>query len=229
MHAFRSLSCLLLAFGLVAGTTTAHASPDPNHFQLLTDPAELALRGFDPDGPPVYLPRNPPVADAAEQAHLQGALAERGQAPGTGWVTVSATDFQFEHDQVSYSLYQAFNALTCSDSHITTAAWAPVHLENDRRPRFLDVWVHDSSANTHLNARLMATCTSPAQPHQLNHVVLAETDSSTLSGDARLSAMIAPGAHHVNNHHCAYSIVVRYVSCAGGPALQLRKARVIWD
>ncbi|MCK9488109.1 MAG: hypothetical protein M0Q42_01680 [Xanthomonadales bacterium] len=219
---------LLLAAAALAGNVLADDGRVSADYRLVTDPAELALWGFDPHGPPLYRLQDQPAPAAAELAQWHETLDQRGQPASTGWRTVSPSDFQFEHDQVQYSLYQPFQSLTCS-SHATTArAVAPIHLANDRRPRFLDVWVHDSAA-TVLHAGLIAACTSPQSPNQLTYTILGDVNSGDISGNATLSRMMPQGAHHVDNQHCQYFIRALFSSCSGGPQLQLRKARVIWD
>ena len=222
---------LLLAAALLAGNALADHRPawqTSSDYARITDPATLALWGFEPDGPPVYQLPNHPQPAAAELEQWRQVLDQRGQPANSGWRNVSPSDFQFEHDQVQYSLYQPFNSLACSAPAGSTRAVAPIHLANDRRPRFFDGWVHDSSTSV-LHAGLMAACTDPQSPGQVDYLVLGEVNTDNVTGDTMLSRMMLQGAHHVDNQHCQYFIRAVFSNCNAGGQLQLRKARVIWD
>lgn len=214
----------------VVQTTAAHADADDAGFHLeqITDAGELAALGLDPEESTYRVVGTEPASDLLDSWHEMA--ANRDMFPNVGWTTIGPADFLLWHDQVPYSLYQPFNALACMDLAHTVPAVAPVQMTNDRRPRFLNLWVHDGAESGHLQGTLIARCPTPGNPNVFSNYVLAEVSSlNAPPGASVLTGMIPVGSHHVDNSNCSYTVVVQFVTCAAGPALQLRKARVLWD
>jgi hypothetical protein len=225
MKAFKFICSL----GLVASFGTAAESPD--WFEWITDPEELAPRGFDPDGPPIQRLIIEPDPRPFEE---QVAERERNEiAGGTGnievtWASVQATDFQLLGDEAGYNTQGNFIFSCSPGSPSNMWADAAIPLPRNRRLRFFDVWTYDTSADHNVEVLLYRAC----QPiFSADPPVVTELASRTSSGSSgnQFSFVSIPGPIYTQTAACTYWVRARFSSCNDTTALRVQKARVIWD
>lgn len=225
MKAIQFLSSLavLAAFGVTAQPAEM--------IEWISDPAELAAKGFDPDGPPIQRliiePDDRPLIERlAEREQIETSVDVGGG--GVRWASVQATDFQLLGDEAAYTTQGNFNFSCLTGSPTNMFADAPIHLRDDRRLRFFDVWTHDSTDPANVEVLLYRVC-QPA--FNAEAPVVTELASSTSSGNSgnQFSWLSIPGSVYSQNSTCSYWVRARFGSCDAGTNLRVYKARVIWD
>jgi len=213
---------------LACGNLAAQAS-EP--VEWITDPAELAARGFDPDGPPIQRliiePDTRPLAERLAERELIETSVDVGGGD-VRWASVQATDFMLLGDEAAYTTQGNFNFSCLAGAPTNLFADAPIHFRDDRRLRFFDVWTHDSSASGDVEVLLYRVC-QPAFTAAAPVVTELASRSSTGSGGNQFSFVSIPGMVHSQNSICSYWVRTRFPNCTAGIDLKVLKARVVWD
>ena len=225
---------LALAGFLLASVAVASQPPDDGgDYELISDPAELAARGFAPDGPPLW--RLKPVDDPQELAARRAereAEAERAGSPefggpGVRWASVQATDFRFLSEASSYSTMGAFT-LSCMAGSPNKVADAPIFLKNDRRLIWLDVWTYDTDVDYGVDVALYRSCQPGFGPGAPVVTELGLIEGGTFSAGNRFSDQFMSSVH-VQNSTCAYWVRAMFDDCAAGISVRVQKVRVMWS
>ena len=225
MKAIQFLSSLavLTAFGVTAQPAEM--------IEWISDPAELAARGFDPEGPPIQRliiePDDRPLAERlAEREQIETSVDVGGGS--VRWASVQATDFQLLGDEAAYTTQGNFNFSCLTGSPTNLWADAPIHFRDDRRLRFFDVWTHDSTDPANVEVLLYRVC-QPAFSAEAPVVTELASRASTGSSGNQFSFVSIPGPVYSQNSTCSYWVRARFQSCNAGIDLKVYKARVIWD
>ena len=158
-HPLRTVAFLVaLAPVCVVQTTAAHADADDAGFHLeqITDAGELARLALTRR---IHLPgrRHEPASDLLDSWHEMA--ANRDMFLNVGWTTIGPADFLLWHDQCRTRYTSCSMLLPAWTCHCPGVARCK--MTNDRRPRFLNLWVHDGAESGHLQGRLIARCSTP--------------------------------------------------------------------
>lgn len=225
---------LALAGFLLASVAVASQPPeDGGDYDLISDPAELAARGFAPDGPPLW--RLKPVDDpqelAARRAERQ-AEAERDGSPEFGGpavrsASVQSTDFRFLNEASTYNTSGTFT-LACTAGSPNRFADAPIYLKNDRRLTWLDVWTSDTSTDDGVNVALYRSCQPGFAGGAPVVTELGLINGGTFSAGNRFNDLFMSPVH-VQNSTCAYWVRTMFDNCAAGTSVRVQKVRVMWS
>lgn len=230
MTNFRNLAGAAAVFALLIALPVA-AEPA---YEWITDPAELAARGFDPDGPPIQ--RLVPVHDDRpfdERVAERLALDEVAKSsvdvggPAVRWAAVQGTDFKFLDEAAAYSTQGNFllHPLAGSPNRF---ADAPILLRDDRRILFLDVWTDDINADQGVDVALYRTCYPSFSAGAPVVTELAVVEGGTFSSGNRLQFVSVPGPTYVDNGLCTYYVRARFSTTAVDNTVQVQKVRVEW-
>lgn len=230
MKNFRTFTGIAVATALLVALPAA-AEPA---YEWITDPAELAARGFDPDGPPIK--RLTPVDDDRPfelrlTERLQ--LAEAAKAgvdvggPAVRWAAVQGTDFKFLDETAAYSTTGNFVLHPVAGSP-NRFADAPVLLRDDRRLLWLDVWTNDTNPTGFVDVALYRVCYPSFSAGVPDVTELAVVEGGTFSGGNRFDFSSVPGPTHVDNGLCTYYVRARFSSVSVGATVQVQKVRVYW-
>lgn len=230
MKSFRTFSGVAIATALLV-SLPAVAEPA---YEWITDPAELAARGFDPDGPPIQ--RLVPVHDdrpfeerVAERLALEetrkGAVDVGG--PAVRWAAVQGADFKFLDETAAYSTTGNF-VLHPESGSPNRFADAPILLRDDRRIAFLDVWTNDINAAEGVDVALYRTCYPSFSAGAPVVTELAVVEGGAFSTGNRLQFVSVPGPTYVDNGLCTYYVRARFSTTAVGNTVQVQKVRVEW-
>lgn len=230
MKNFRTFTGIAVATALLVALPAA-AEPA---YEWITDPAELAARGFDPDGPPVQ--RLVPVRDdrpfeerVAERLALEdvakGAVDVGG--PTVRWAAVQGADFKFLDETAGYSTLGNF-VLHPAVGSPNRFADAPILLRDDRRIAFLDVWTDDTNADQGVDVALYRTCYPSFSAGAPVVTELAVVEGGTFSAGNRIQFVSVTGPIYVDNGLCTYYVRARFSTTAVGNTVQVQKVRVEW-
>jgi hypothetical protein len=217
--------------GLLAFAPVQAAEPE---YEWITDPAALAARGFDPDGPPLrrLIPVDDPRSPEEQLADRQAEAARAGSAevggPGVRWATLQGPDFRFLHEGASYTTQGSFILSVQSGSN-NRFADAPILLKDDRRLAWLDVWTHDTNPDRGVDVALYRVCHPMFAGAPADVTELAIVNGGTFSGGDRFSFSSIP-LTYVDNRTCAYYVRAMYSSPLDyGTDVRLQKVRVLWS
>lgn len=222
----------LAAIGTLALLASGHlAAQPPEPIEWITDPAELAARGFDPNGPPIQRliiePDLRPLAERMAERELIESSADVGGG-NVRWASVQATDFMLLGDEAAYTTQGNFNFSCLTGAPTNLWADAPIHFRDDRRLRFFDVWTHDSADPANVEVLLYRVC-QPALAAAAPVVTELASRASTGATGNQFSFVSIPGPVHSQNSTCSYWVRTRFQTCNDGVNLKVLKARVIWD
>lgn len=198
----------------------------------VTDPAVLADFGLPADATTVWRLVDPnPQPKSESRAQLGSPPAIDGHS-----YSVVGSDFHMYSSNAPYET-DGNTHLYCPTGSIGDIAQAVVHVPEDHRIQFLDVWAHDSSTTTTVTAYLFSSCMSDdfsTNPPSQTILAQVEIDGGTGSGtpgDVFQFDNVVTG-YFADPEHCTYMINLALADGAAncqGPDLKLYKARVVWD
>lgn len=227
-----TLAGSVLLAGLLAFGTARAAEPE---YEWITDPTELAARGFDPEGPPLrrVIPVEDPrsleeqLAERQEQEAQRAGSAEVG-GPAVRWASVQATDFRFLNESALYTTQGNFT-LSIQSGTPNRFADAPILLKDDRRLTFLDVWSEDTNANRGVDVALYEVCQPMYAGGAAQVTELGLVSGGTYSGGERFQFIFLPSDIYVDNRGCVYFVRAMFSNFDFGTDVELRKVRVLWS
>lgn len=201
-------------------------------YELISDPAELAAWGFDPDGDPIR--RLSPVEDARPyEERLAERLAEeaRNNAPDVGgrnvrWASVQGNDFKFLNEGTPYGTQGNF-VLHLVPGGPNRFADAPIQLRDDRRLQWLDVWTSDTSVDHAVDVAFYRTCHESFFSGAPVVTEIAVVSAGTFSAGNRFQFVGVPDTY-VDNGLCTYFVRARFSSFDADQTVVLQKVRLIW-
>ena len=210
----------LISCSLVIGFfVSLHVAADPGRVHV-DDPAVLTAMGFAADATNVWRLVNDDSARAKEVRAIDGILTGHSYAMTGDDFRMAATFSGYDTDGRGY--------LYCPSGAAVRVASATVDLPADHRLLYLDLWGKDTSTSDVLKASLIATCHASDGAGSPNNIVLAEVDSSGLTGDFFQDTLIPD--HYPNPELCSYAInLVLGEGTCEGDALTLHKVRVSWS
>lgn len=231
MNHSKNLRGLAVAIALLSGLPAIAAEPA---YEWITDPAELAARGFGENAPPIK--RLLPVEDSRS---FEQQLADRQAAEATlkswtdvggrtvRWAAVQGTDFKFLNELARYNTSNFFvHGLAGNPNRF---ADAPITLRDDRQIFFLDVWTNDTNAAQGVDVALYRTCHPSFSAGAPEITELAVVEGGTFSGGNRFAFVSVPGSVFVDNALCTYFVRARFSDFDAGSTVQLQKVRVVWS
>ncbi len=231
MKNIKNLRGLTVATALLFGLPALAAEPA---YEWISDPAELAARGFGEDAAPIK--RLIPAVDnrsfeerLAERQAMDDAIKSSSEVGGRGvrWAAVQGTDFKFLNES---ALYNATNFWIHGVAGTPNRfADAPITLRDDRQIFFLDVWSSDTNATQGVDVALYRTCHPSFSAGAPEVTELAVVEGGTFSGGNRFAFVSVPGSVFVDNALCTYFVRARFSDFDAGSTVQLQKVRVVWS
>lgn len=227
------VSMVLAAFLLAGNAVGSPAPDDGGEYELISDPAALAARGFDPDGPPLW--KLKAVDDPSQLAARRAERADEEQragspefgGPAVRWASVQGSDFRFLNEAANYTTMGNFT-LSCRAGSLNRFADAPVFLKNDRRLSWLDVWTADTDGANGVNVALYRSCQPGFSGGAPVVTELGIINGGSFSGGNRFQYLLMSPVH-VENSTCAYWVRAMFDDCSAGTAVQVQKVRVMWS
>lgn len=220
---------LTLATALLVGLPALAAEPA---YEWISDPAELAARGFDTDVPIKRLIPAQDVRSFEERLAERRALEDAAKSatdvggPGVRWAAVQGNDFRFLNEA---ALYNASNLwMHAGPGTPNRFADAPITLRDDRRISFLDVWTDDTNAAQGVDVALYRTCHPSFSAGAPDVTELAVVEGGSFSGGNRFQFVSVPGPTYVDNPLCTYFVRARFSDFDAGATVQVQKVRVVW-
>lgn len=209
-------SCFLFIGALVS----LHAAADPRR-ERVEDPAQLTAMGFAADATNVWRLVDDDMSHAEDVRAIDGVPVGQSYSMTGDDFRMAATFSDYDTDGNGY--------LYCPSGAAVRVASASVDVPADHRLLYLDLWGEDDSTGDVLRATLIATCHATDGAGSPNNLVLAEVDSSGLSGDFFQDTAIPE--HYANPEQCAYAInlILGEDGTCEGDALTLQKVRVTWS
>ncbi|MBX3725902.1 MAG: hypothetical protein KF823_08290 [Xanthomonadales bacterium] len=230
MKNIKNLCGLTIATALLVGLPAMAAEPA---YEWITDPAELAARGFDADAPPIK--RLIPAEDnrsfeerLAERQAMEDAIKSSSEVGGRAvrWAAVQGNDFKFLNEGALYNVSNFWlHGLAGTPNRF---ADAPITLRDDKRISFLDVWTNDTSAAQGVDVALYRTCHPAFTAGTPDVTELAVVEAGAFSGGTRFQFVSVPGMVYVDNPLCTYFVRARFSDFDAGSSVQLQKVRVVW-
>lgn len=225
-----TLSGSALLAGLMAAGLAQAAEPE---YEWISEPAELAARGFDPEGPPLrrLIPVEDPRPLEEQLAERQAAEQRAGSAevggPAVRWATVQGTDFRFLNEGAQYTTQGNFT-LSIESGTPNRFADAPVLLKDDRRLSFLDVWTDDTHPDRGVDVALYQVCQPMYSGGAAVVTELGMVSGGVFSGGERFTFATLSGVH-VDNRTCVYFVRAMFSSFDFGTEVKVQKVRVLWS